>query len=60
MEKDHKNLGKYKNEYLNLVLKISKFRSKDAEPPFELFMQAYKIGRLAHIPEYELDKLLRG
>ena len=59
MEAGDKNLAKLKKYYLNLVLKISKFRYEGAEPPFELIIQAHKIGRLAHISEYQLDKLLR-
>lgn len=58
MENDDKNLAKLKRNYLNLVLKISKLRYKGKEPPFELIMQAQKIGRLAHISEHQLDKLL--
>jgi hypothetical protein len=60
METGDKNLAKHKNEYLKLVLKISKFRSEDKEPPFELIIQAHKVGRLAHIPESHLYKFLRG
>lgn len=58
METDDKNLAKLKRDYLNLVLKISKLRYKGKEPPFELIMQAQEIGRLAHISEHQLDKLL--
>ena len=57
---DDKNLAKFKRDYLNLVLKISKLRSKGEEPPFELIMQAQDIGRLAHISEHQIDKLLFG
>jgi hypothetical protein len=60
VEIDDKNLAKLKNDYLNLVLKISKFRNKGEEPPFELIIKAQKIGRLAHISEKQLDNLLRG
>jgi hypothetical protein len=60
MKKDDKNLAKLKRDYLNLVLKISKLRSKGEEPPFELIMQAQDIGRLAHISEHQIDKLLFG
>ena len=60
MEIDGKNLTKLKRDYLNLVLKISKLRSKGEEPPFELITQAQGIGRLAHISEHQIDKLLFG
>ena len=60
MEIDDKNLAKLKRDYLNLVLKISKLRSKGKEPPFELITQARGIGRLAHISEHQIDKLLFG
>jgi hypothetical protein len=60
METDDKNLAKLKRDYLNLVLKISKVRYKGEEPPFKLIMQAQEIGRLAHISEHQLDKLLFG
>jgi preprotein translocase subunit SecB len=60
MEIDDKNLAKLKRDYLNLVLKISKLRSKGKEPPFELITQAQGIGRLAHISEHQIDKLLFG
>jgi hypothetical protein len=60
MKKDDKNLAKLKRDYLNLVLKISKLRSKGEEPPFGLIMQAQDIGRLAHISEHQIDKLLFG
>jgi hypothetical protein len=35
-------------------------RNKGEEPPFELIIQAQKIGRLAHISEHRLNKLLIG
>ena len=60
MEIDDKNLAQLKNDYRNLVLKISRIRDKGEEPPFELIIQAQKIGRLAHISESQLYKLLRG
>ena len=60
MEIDDKNLAELKRDYLNLVLKISKLRYKGEEPPFELIMQAQDIGRLAHISEHQIDKLLFG
>ncbi len=60
LEKDDKNLAKLKRDYLNLVLKISKLRYKGEEPPFELIIKAQEIGRLAHISENHLNKLLIG
>lgn len=60
MEKNDKNLAELKRDYLNLVLKISKLRCRGEEPPFELIIQAQKIGRLAHISEHQLNKLLIG
>ena len=60
MEIDDKIHLKRELEYLKLVLKISKLRSKGEEPPFELIMQAQDIGRLAHISEHQIDKLLFG
>jgi hypothetical protein len=60
VEIDDKNLAQLKKDYLDLVLQISNFRNKGEEPPFELIIQAQKIGRLAHISESELYKLLRG
>ena len=60
METGDKYLAKLKNDYLNLVLKISKFRNEGEEPPFELIIQAQEIGRLAHVSERQIDKLLFG
>jgi hypothetical protein len=60
MEKSDKNLAKLKNDYLNLVLKISKFRNEGEEPPFEIIIRAQEIGRLAHVSEHQIDKLLFG
>ena len=60
MEKDDKNIVNLKHYYLDLVLKISKLRSKGEEPPYELIMKAQGIGRLAHISEYQIDIHLFG
>lgn len=60
METDDKNLVKLKLNYLQLALKISKLRYRGKEPPFELIMQTQEAGRLAHIPDAELDKILFG
>jgi hypothetical protein len=60
METGDKNLAKLKKDYQDLVSKISKFRNEGKEPPFELIIQAHEVGHLAHIPESQLYKLLRG
>jgi uncharacterized linocin/CFP29 family protein len=60
LEMNDKNLNELKNDYQDLVSKISKLRSEGKEPPFELIVQAHKVGHLAHIPESQLYKLLRG
>ena len=60
MEACDKNLAKLKNDYLKIVLKISKFRNEGKESPFELIIQAQEIGRLANVSEYQIDKLLFG
>jgi predicted transcriptional regulator len=57
---DQKNLAKLQKDYQDLVSKISKFRNEGKEPPFELIIQAHEVGHLAHIPESQLYKLLRG
>ena len=56
----NKNLAKLKRDYLDLVLKISKLRSKGKEPTFEVLKLAQDIGRLAHISEQQIDKNLFG
>ena len=56
MEIDAKIDAKNKNDYLNLVLKISWLRLKRDEPSKRLLEQAYEIGRLAGISEQELKK----
>ena len=60
MEKGSIKLVKYKIGYQKLAQKISELRQRGEEPPFEIIMQAYQVGRIAHIPENTLDKLLRG
>ena len=60
MKIDDKNLAKLKRDYLDLVLKISKLRSKGEQPTFELIKQAQEIGRRAHISEQQIDKNLFG
>jgi hypothetical protein len=56
MEMDDKIEAKYKNDYLNLVLKISWLRQKGDEPTNKLLKQAHEIGRLAGISEHELKR----
>ena len=56
MEIDDKIEAKYKNDYLNLVLKISWLRLKGDEPASKLLKKAHEIGRLAGISEHELKK----
>jgi hypothetical protein len=58
MEMDHKNLLKHKSEYLKLTLKISRLRYHGEEPAPELLMHAHMVGRLAEIPDDELNSLL--
>ena len=48
---------KYKIDYLQLALKISKLRFMGAEPPNELMAQARALGVLAGISEQELKDL---
>jgi hypothetical protein len=56
MEIDAKIDAKNKNDYLNLVLKISWLRLKGDEPSNKLLEQAHEVGRLAGISEQELKK----
>ena len=58
METDSKNLAEHKLDYLKLAIKILKLRCRGKEPPFELIMQAQVAGRLAHIPDDQIDNLL--
>ena len=60
MKTGDKNLAELKKDYQDLVSKISKFRSAGKEPPFDLIIQAHKVGHLAHIPDSHLYRLLRG
>jgi hypothetical protein len=57
MSMDCRIIFKYKIDYLNLALKISRLRFKGDEPPNELLQHAYEIGRLAGISEQELNNL---
>ena len=56
MEIDAKIDAKNKNDYLNLILKISWLRLKGDEPTNKLLKQAHEVGRLAGISEQELKK----
>ena len=58
MEIDDKYLLKHKLEYLKLTLTISKLRYHGEEPSTDLLLQAHELGRLAHIPDDELNNLL--
>jgi hypothetical protein len=44
-------LIKYKNQYLNLVNKITKLQLSGENPPEELLKKAQEIGRKGQIPE---------
>jgi hypothetical protein len=57
MEIDDKYPFENKLEYLKFVLKISRIRNRGDGPPGELLKQAVEMGRLAGIPEDELNKL---
>ena len=46
-----KELIKYKNQYLNLVNKITKLQLSGENPPEELLKKAQEIGRKGQIPE---------
>ncbi len=58
METDEKYLLKHKLDYLKLTLEISKLRHHGEEPSMDLLLQAHEVGRLAHIPDDELNNLL--
>ena len=55
-EKEKKRL-KHKSQYLNLSYKIIQLRMKGQDPPDHLIDHAHEIGRLAGIPEEELNNL---
>ncbi len=58
MVTNDKHLLKYKLDYLQLTLKISKLRYHGEEPSMDLLIQAHEVGCLAHIPDDELNYLL--
>lgn len=57
MEIDDKYPVENKLEYLKLVFKISRIRSRGDDPPQALLKQAFETGRLAGISEDELNRL---
>ena len=58
MEINDKLFLKYKYDYLELSLKISKLRHDGEEVPIDLLLQALEVGCLADLPEDELNNLL--
>ena len=57
MEIDEKYPFENKLEYLKFLLKISRMRNRGDDPTEVLLKQAVEVGRLAGIPEEELNKL---
>ena len=57
METEYRGHFKFKIEYFKLALKISILRFQGDEPPKGLLQQAHDIGRLANVPEHELNNL---
>jgi len=58
MEINDKLFLKYKYDYLELSLKISKLRYDGEEVPVNLLLHALQAGCLSDIPEDELNNLL--
>jgi len=58
MEINDKLFLKYKYDYLELSLKISKLRYDGEEAPIDLLLQALQAGYLSDIPDDELNNLL--
>ena len=58
MEINDKLSLKYKYDYLELSLKISKLRYDGEEVPIDLLLQALQAGYLSDIPDDELNNLL--
>jgi len=46
-----KELIKYKNQYMNLVNKITQLQISGENPPEKLLKKAQEIGRKGQIPE---------
>ena len=57
MEIDDKYPFENKLEYLKFLLKISRMRNREEDPPEVLLKQALEMGRLAGISKEELNKL---
>ena len=58
MEINDKLFLKYKYDYLELTLKISKLRYDGEEVPIDLLLQALQSVCLSDIPDDELNNLL--
>ena len=58
MKINNKLLLKNKYDYLELAIKISKLRYYGEKVPTDLLLQAQRLGRLAQIPDVELNALL--
>ena len=58
MQTTNKLFLKHKYDYLQLSLKISKLRYYGEKVPTDLLLQAQRLGRLAQIPDVELNALL--
>ena len=58
MEINDKLFLKYKYDYLELSLKISKLRYDGEEVPVNLLLQALQAGCLSDIPDDKLNHLL--
>ena len=48
----------HKMKYLMLSNKISRLRFRGEDVPLDLVLQAEKLGRLAQVPDSELNDLL--
>jgi hypothetical protein len=57
MDDREKQLIALRRKYLNLRYKIESYELARNEPPDELIDQARLIGRLAEIPEEELNSI---
>ena len=57
MDEREKQLITLRRKYLNLRYKIESYELARNEPPAELIDKARMIGRMAEIPEEELNSL---
>ena len=57
MDERENQLITLRRKYLNLRYKIESYEMARNEPPAELIDQARMIGRMAQIPEEELNSL---